>query len=140
VVGCDFRHVHVTQLGLKKETAGFVVLATHNFLMSPLFVYPRIILGLLLHILFGVVEEEDICRLDVTVHDSQLMHGAEPIYSFNEHTPHLALSEVHLHPLALENHLEQVAGIRILHHDAQQLILGVDKCLLVLDDVGVAYR
>lgn len=106
--------------------------------MSPLFVYPRIVLGLFPHFLFGVVEEEDICRLDVSVHDSKFVHGPQPIDGFDEHAPYLALSEVHFHPLALEDHLEQVAGIRILHHNAQQLILGIDKCLLVLDDVGVA--
>lgn len=88
----------------------------------------------------AVEVHEDVGRLDVPVHDAELVDRSQPVHCLDEHAPHLALSEVHFTAPTLSDHLQQVTAVRVLHHEVQRLRVFVYERLLVGDDVRMVDR
>jgi hypothetical protein len=95
--------------------------------------------------------QEDVRALEIAMHYVEVMHCLEPAHHLNEYLPYLLLSEGTLVLLVVRDLLEEVAIVRVLHDNATQmrqsdgslperLRRGLDKCLFVLNDVGIAER
>lgn len=87
-----------------------------------------------------ILADKNVGSLKVAVDDTKLVKRFKSKNHLNEDSPNFALSKELARLLMCFDTFMQVTSIYVLHNNAQCLVLLIQKCFLVTDDVGFSQR